>query len=121
MTAWMSFARPGAAWVAVRIVTGLVPSEVLHWRLIEPGVETSKRVCCGQEVPPDADAACRMSATTVPRSYAPVHDAVICKRKRQATATDIVLRNGRRRFALIWFSPRYAQLRRQCASETPRS
>src|ERR1700684_3395050 len=72
MTASISFALSGAVWAAVRIVRGLVPSEVLHWRLIEPGVETSKRVCCGQEVPPDADAACRMSATTVPRSYAPV-------------------------------------------------
>src|ERR1700719_2131666 len=67
MTAWISLSRPGAAWVAVRIVTGFAPSDVLHCRLIEPGVEMLKRVSCGQEVPPDADADCRMSATVVPR------------------------------------------------------
>ena len=42
-----SFSRPGAFWAAVRIVTGFAPSDVLHCRLIEPGVETLKRVSCG--------------------------------------------------------------------------
>ena len=59
MTASISFSCPSGVWSAVRIVTGLVPSDVLHWRLIEPGVEMSKRVSCGQEVPPDCDAAWR--------------------------------------------------------------
>src|ERR1019366_3818360 len=97
---------PSVDWSAVRIVTGYVPSDVLHCRLIDPGVETSKRVSCGQEVVPDCDAAWRMTATVVPRSYAPVYAAVICNRNRQATVTDIVLRNLRRRSALICFSPR---------------
>ena len=77
----------------MRIVTGFEPSDVLHWRLIDPGVEMSKRVSCGQEVPPDSHAAWVMSATVVPRSYAPVQAAVICSRNRQATAREIVLRN----------------------------
>ena len=38
---------------------GLCAERVLHWRLIVPGVEISKRVSCGQEVPPDSDAGWR--------------------------------------------------------------
>jgi hypothetical protein len=53
---WMAFSisvsRPAEVWSAVRRVTGLVPSDVLHCRLIVPGVETSNRVSCGQAVPP---------------------------------------------------------------------
>src|ERR1700689_5259827 len=60
---WISFNCPSEDWSAVRIVTGLVPSDVLHWRLIDPGVEMSKRVSCGQEVPPDCDGPWVMSAT----------------------------------------------------------
>jgi hypothetical protein len=47
---------------------GLPFSDVLHWWMIEPGIETSKRVSCGQDVPPDTDEFWRMSATVVPRS-----------------------------------------------------
>ena len=42
----------------MRIVMGVVPSDVLHCCLIEPGVGTSKRISCGQEVSP---AKCRAS------------------------------------------------------------
>jgi hypothetical protein len=36
------FRRPPGVWFAVRTVTGSVPSEVLHWRLIDPREEMSK-------------------------------------------------------------------------------
>src|SRR5580704_2818312 len=101
ITASISFSRPPGSWLAVRIVTGFVPSAMLHWRLIDPGVEISKRVSCGQEVPPDCDAALVISATVVPRSYAPAHAAVICSRNRPATAMEIALRNLWPRFPLI--------------------
>src|ERR1700680_285125 len=67
---WITFSisasRPAAVWSTVRIVTGLIPSDVLHWRLIVPGVDTSKRVNCGHEVPPDRPAAWRISPTDEP-------------------------------------------------------
>src|ERR1700739_2604744 len=67
ITPSISSSWPAGSWLCVRIVAGLAPSEVLHWRLIAPGVEISKRVSCGQEVPPESDAGWRMSATVVPR------------------------------------------------------
>src|SRR5882724_11200323 len=66
MTPSISSTCPVKVWSTVRIVAGLLPSDVLHCRLIAPGVETSNRVNFGHEVPPDRDAACRMSPTSVP-------------------------------------------------------
>src|ERR1019366_9815352 len=58
MTSSISLSCPAEVWFAVRMVTGLDPSDVLHCRLIAPGEEISKRVSCGHDVPPDSAAAC---------------------------------------------------------------
>src|SRR6476469_3563742 len=53
ITASISFNCASADGADVRTLAGLDPSEVLHWRLIDAEPETSKRVSCGQAVPPD--------------------------------------------------------------------
>src|SRR6266853_3482950 len=107
----ISLSRPAAVWSAVRIVTGLVPREVLHWRLIVPGVETSKRVSCGQAVPPDRVAACRMSPTAEPSAYAPAEPAVTCSRNIHAMAADAARWKRRKVWNLIVVSPVCAPVR----------
>src|SRR6476619_4190244 len=68
ITVSISFNLPSADGADVRTLAGLDPSDVLHRRLINAEPETSKRVSCGQEVPPDWNADWRMSPTIVPRS-----------------------------------------------------
>src|ERR1700740_1508009 len=68
ITASISLSWPAGVWSAVKIVMGLVPSDVLHWRLIVPGVAMSKRVSCGHDVPLDCVTGWRISPTVVPRS-----------------------------------------------------
>src|ERR1019366_3974705 len=110
MTSSISLSCPAEVWTAVRIVAGLFPSEVLHCRLIVPGVETSNRVSCGHEVPPDREADCRMSPTSVPSVYAPVVAIVTCNINIHMIATVIIL--------VIGLSPAGARSRQRCVLET---
>jgi hypothetical protein len=59
----ISASCPEGVWFAVKIVAGFVPRDVLHWIGIPPAPEMFCRVGCGQAVPPETLAACRMSAT----------------------------------------------------------
>src|SRR6266853_3877098 len=107
----ISLSRPAAVWSAVRIVTGLVPRAVLHWRLIVPGVETPERVSCGHAVPPDRVAACRMSPTAEPSAYAPAEPAVTCSRNIHAMPAVTARRTGRLVWIVIGVSPVCAPVR----------
>src|SRR6476646_1699568 len=64
----ISFKRPAAVWSCVRMVTGLVPSTVLHCSAMDPG---AMRWCegTGQAEPPEILAGWRTSGTISLKAY----------------------------------------------------